>query len=290
MTIPPVLRRVMMWTAAVVLTILAAAMLFALSHDASPYSPADVRRLADLLNEGAATDVPHHSLMTEEQRQTHAALLAKVESGRQLSAAESARYRALYQATLQQNQAKLALFDSNLTILTDVDMARPNNVGGRGIAHSHDHHDVSARSNFDDMMHSLDAITRAKGPLGWATRISNANQAYKNLTDIVLHLGTAPQTVSVGYVPRGSVPDRMTADFETMLAAYKAAQFSPVNSPAYVADVHRALGAYDNLVLAVQARVNRDLSPFERRLAGRWLAPQTLSASPDPAVKIRFPR
>ncbi len=292
MTRSEMMKRIGKWIGIALGAALIMGLLFILSRPIAPYSAAEVRRLTTLLNEDAAITTPHRSLLTDEERKFHTALLAKVESGTPLSLAESRQYRALFQAALRRNRSRLALFDSNLTVMTDLRMHDPNNVGGQGIAHDHDHHDASARSNFDDMARSLDAIGRSHGIFGSVVRIRNANAAYKNLTDIILHLGTAPQTISVDHQRCAAAlcATPLGADFEAMLAAYKAAQFTPVNSPAYARDVGRALAAYDRLVLAVQGRINTDLSPLERRLAGRWLAPQTLSPSPDPAQRVRFPR
>ena len=119
-------------------------------------------------------------------------------------------------------------------------MDRPNNIGGSGIDGRHDHHDVSVRRNFADLSLALDRIEADES---WSlTRILNANRAYKNLTDIVLHLAVGVHSVSVDYQPpeRPPEPGSMAAGFETMLLAYKTAQFEPVNSPAYVAQIHRA--------------------------------------------------
>jgi antitoxin (DNA-binding transcriptional repressor) of toxin-antitoxin stability system len=286
-----VIRRIAKWVGILVVLLLATAIIVALWQDSTPYRPDQVRRLTTLLNEEAAVATPHRSLMTDEQRQQHSELLRTVEAGSELPADRSTAYRELYQAALRNNQSRLGIFDPNLTVETNHRMQEANNVGGKGIPGDHDHHDFSARSNFATLTEALGRIEAADGLFGSLTRVGHANRAYKNLTDIILHLGTAPHTVSVGYRPPAQPPrDQLGTDFEAMLRAYKAAQFAPVNSQIYAAQVHRALDAYDRMVLTVQGRVNAKLSPIERRLAGRWLALHTLSPRPNSDLKVRFPR
>ncbi len=286
------MKTVAKWVALAVVLSLIAGLAFILSLPSGAHGARDVRLLTSLLNEIAAIDVPHNSFLSEEQRARNADLLALVESGTALSPEQSRTYRELIQETLLHHQPRLVWLDSNLSVLRDVDMANPNNVGGKGIVGSHDHHDVSARRNFSDLTAALARLETANGPTAPITRVFSANRAYKNLTDIILHLAVAAQSVSVEYRPpeQDIEPGSMAADFEAMLMAYKIAQFAPVNSPVYVEQIGRGMDAYDRLVLATQARINQRLSPLERRLAGRWLALHTIAPQPDRTMKVRFPR
>jgi hypothetical protein len=261
----------------------------------TPYDPPawtsdQVRRRVDALNEAAAVKTPHHKFAGDEVRQRHTALLDKVERGIELTPAESADYRVVYQGILKEEQRSLKLFDWDLTVLTDVGMRQPNNVGGQGIEGAHDHHDVSSRENFAGLKSNIEAIQTASGLFASPSRVVNAAAAYKALSDIVFHLGTVPQTKSVSYVaPEGSSTDPLTELFEAYLDLFKKAQFEPVNSPDYVRNVHAGLERYDRLVLDVQDEIYRRLGPWERTLAGRWGSWQSLSI-PVKVDTIRFLR
>lgn len=266
--------------------LLAAALLaIVLRTDPAPLSNAEILALVEGLNEAAAIGVPHGFLASAGVAKTHGALLRAVESGAQLDAAASAAYRRAYQRILFENQAFLARFDSGLSVLTDVEPQATNNCLGLGIAGRHDHHDVSARRNFAGVLDALARLENAETAFG---RIRAAIAAYKDLVDIISHLGVAPHTLSIAYRP----PETPWADaalgarFEAMLAAYKAAQFQPVNSPAYWLAVDDAVAHYAGLIAAVQQRVVAGTSPWERRVAGRFLSPQTLA----PPVDIQRPR
>ena len=116
-----------------------------------------------------------------------------------------------------------------------------------------------------------------------------AISAYKDLTDIIEHMGTAPQTKSVPYLPQAP-GDELRQQFESMMLHYKRAQFEPVNSPAYVAEVHLALDSYDVLVGHVQDRIYGQLGPLERSLSGRWGSWRSLGPSLSGIKSVRFPR
>ena len=280
------------WIAGALLLLLALGLGFVWSLPNGPHSAADVRLLTSLLNEIAAVDVPHNQFIDEDQRSTHGALLERVESGTELSVEDSRIYRQLIQDTLFQHQSSLVWLDANLSLVSDVGMSDVNNIGGKGIVGRHDHHDLSARLNFSDLSDSLNRIDATSGVLAPIVRIANANRAYKNLTDLILHLAVGAHSVSVKYQPPDTTPDpdTMAMDFEAMIVAYKIAQFAPVNSQVYVAQIGRAMDAYDRIVLAVQARINQRLSPVERRLAGRWLSIHTIAPQPDRTMQVRFPR
>lgn len=259
--------------------VLAAALLAALSYVALTYDPPPlsaeaVRERVDRLNEGAAVQVPHFSLDDGTTRAKHLELFQRVEQGQVLSGEQSAQYRLVYQELLRRHQRRLRRFDRNLTVLPDVGMQVRNNVDGRGIQGSHDHHDESSRSNFRDLRDALHQLETD----GSAGSVRHAIYAYKDLRDILLHLATAPQTKSILYQePEAPPRDSLDVLFENVLREYKLAQFEAVNSPGYTEHVANALDSYDRLVLAVQERVYAHLSPLERTLAGTWIGWQSLS-------------
>jgi hypothetical protein len=241
-----------------------------------------------VLNENAAVVTPHFSL-GKKIRQAHLELFGKVEAGRPLTVEESAEYRVLYQTILRENQSRLALFDGQLTVLSDLRMGAPNNVGSRGIQGSHDHHDASANANFAELQRYLARLEQADGITGSPSRVLSAIGAYKDLTDIILHMATAPQTKSVDHLPREPA-DELQAHYESMMVHFKRAQFEPVNSPLYVTEVHLALGSYDALVARVQSRIFARLGPLERSLSGRWGSWHSFGPSLKGLSAARIPR
>ena len=282
-------RRIGRVAAALVLLLATvAAGYIALNYDPAPLSPQEVTELVDRINEGTAVQVPHFSLDDGKTRSEHVELFQSVERGHLLSADESRQYRLVYQELLRQKQKRLRRFDRNLTVLPNVGMGLLNNVAGRGISGSHDHHDQSSRSNYADLRRSLDALPTRRGPVSSAR---SAILAYKDLRDIILHLATAPHTKSVPYQPVQVAPgDTLGALFESVLREYKLAQFEPVNSAGYRVHVTNALTSYDALVLRVQRIVYANLTPFERTLAGTWAGWQSLSPDVDDYDPIRISR
>ncbi|HEV2532965.1 hypothetical protein [Phenylobacterium sp.] len=252
-----------------------------------PMTPGEVRRRTVRLNEMAGIDTPHRTLDKHGVRQANLALFQAVEAGRPLSAADSARYRILYQSILKDRQGFLHAFDHEMTVETDVGMARPNNVGSLGIGGGHDHHDDSAMANYRKLRAELAAIRAAHGPLAPWRRTLAATAAHKNLSDIILHLATAPQTKSVPPAPLAPPVDAMDADYQGLFLAYKRAQFARVNSPEYFAALRIALDRYSDLALRVEAQLQSELSPVERGLAGRWDGWQSLTPPPSKSLAIR---
>jgi hypothetical protein len=264
---------------------------YIITRDAAPLNDAELMRMTDRLNEMSQTSVPHKRLMANDIYAANAALLAKVESGTELTLEESKIYRSLIQSTLFQKQKILSLVDSSLTVLPDMGMDKMNNVDVMGIAGMHDHHDTSASNNLSALLDELTKVESASGPLAPLIRIKNTNAAYKDLLDILPHLSVAVQSIDLPLAPPASWPDAdLGAKFNAVLAAFKLAQFAPVNSPAYAAALHAGLGAYDALVLAVQARIVAKTNSAERHIAGRFMAMQTLAPSLEMDLHIRFPR
>jgi hypothetical protein len=246
----------------------------------SAYSRPEVSDLVDRLNHEAAIQSPHLSL-GKSTREAHLAVFETVESGLPLTEVQSAEYRQAYQSILRSNQWYLALFDSNLTVVHDHGMAETNNVGSIGIVGDHDHHDFSARSNLNSLRESL---TRIEDPTASGlSKVFYATRAHKDLTDIILHMATAPQTKSTPYHEAQDV-DELGLHLATLMRSYKAAQFDPVNSPDYTRNLHAALVAYDSLVLHVQSRVTTNLSAWQRVAAGRWLGWQSFGPNLDDAI------
>lgn len=279
------LRRLLVW----LLALLALAFLILLFPFNPPkWSAADISHRVDLLNEKAGIDTPHHSL-GKKIRAENLALFEKVERGESLSPEESARYRVLYQTILKQKQRMLALLDDQLTVLTNYQPDEANNVGTRGIEGSHDHHDASSGANLDALVYDLERMEKASGFGASLTRVRAALAAWKDLDDIILHMATAPQTKSV---PRRPVAPRdgLHSDYESMMFHFKRAQFEPVNSPAYAADVHQALNHYVAIVMAVQDRIHDRLGPVELSLSGGWGSYRSLPPSLKGVTTNRIPR
>jgi len=267
---------------------LLALVLLCLPYDPPKWTASEISARVDLLNENAAVMAPHLKL-GKKTREAHLALFEKVERGQQLSAEESAAYRVLYQSILQHQHSTLATLDHQLTVLTDFKPEENNNVGTLGIAGSHDHHDASAAANLSALKDDLQRLEHASGVTASLTRVRAAISANKNLTDIVQHMATAPQTKSVPYVPQAE-GDELQQQFETMMVHFKRAQFEPVNSPAYVAEVHLALDHYDVLVVLVQDRIYGHLGPLERSLSGRWTSWRSLGPWLGGVTANRIPR
>ncbi len=277
----PVLRRLAWWAlGALVAIAVAGAAYIAVAEPPPPYTRTEVAGLTDRLNHEAAIVSPHFSL-GEPTRNAHLEVFKAVEAGQPLTEAQSAEYRQAYQSILRGKQRYLALFDRQLTVVHDHGMAEANNVGGRGIAADHDHHDFSARSNLDSLRGSL---ARIEDPaVSGVSRILHAVCAYKDLTDIILHMATAPQTKSTPYHEAAEL-DELERLFARVMRAYKAAQFQPVNSWGYARSLHAALEAYDDLVLHVQGRVDAHLSRGQRVVTGRWLGWQSFGPDLDDAT------
>jgi hypothetical protein len=278
-------RRIALWLAAGLLLVL---VLLCLPYDPPKWTASEISHRVDLLNENAAVTTPHLTL-GKKTRKANLALFEKVERGQQLGADESAAYRVLYQSILKDNQSKLALLDHQLTVLTDFMPTQTNNVGTHGIEGSHDHHDASAGANLAALRNDLSRLERASGVTASYARVRAAISANKDLTDIILHMATAPQTKSVPYVPEAPA-DELQRQFEAMMVHFKRAQFEPVNSPAYVTEVHLALDRYDALVAHVQDRIHARLGPVERSLAGRWGSWRSLGPSLRGVSASRIPR
>lgn len=278
-------RRVLLWVAAGLILAFA---LLCMPFNPRKWTANEIGVRVDLLNEKAAIDTPHHTL-GKKTREENLALFEKVESGQPLTAGESATYRLHYQSILNHKQHELSLLDSELTVLTNYMPEEKNNVGTLGIEGSHDHHDASAGANLAALRQDLGRLEGASGVTASYVRVRAALSAYKDLDDIVLHMATAPQTKSVPRTPDAAA-DKYQELYEALMLHFKRAQFEPVNSPAYVTEVHLALDSYDALVVLVQDRVYDQLGPLERSLTGRWGSWRSLAPSLRGVSTNRIPR
>ncbi len=225
-------------------------------------------RVAALWRYGAV-EVPAQMAAADDPAQ---GLMARVAAGEVLDSAESAQYRQAIQGVLAAHQGLFALLDNNLCLVEDAAPQEANNLGGRGIKGLHDWHAASAVSNFDEMQGDLAGLATA-GAIG---RIYLANEAYKDLTDLMVHLAPAMHSVVVGpapALPEGADPG-LADDFAAFRRAMTQASFAEINSADYLTARGRALDAYTDLAMAVQSQITAQLSPVEQRLAGRWLAVQ----------------
>jgi len=277
-------KRIALW---VIAALVLAFVFLCFPYDPPKWTASEISEKVDLLNENSAVTTPHLKL-GKKTREANQALFEKVESGQPLSADESAAYRVLYQSILKDKQPLLRRLDRELTVLTNFRIEEKNNVGTLGIEGSHDHHDSSAAANLLALRGDLLRVDHASGATASLTRIRAAIDAYKDLTDIIEHMGTAPQTKSVPNEPVAPT-DELQRQFESMMLHYKRAQFEPVNSPAYVTEVHLALDSYDLLVTFVQDRIYNHLGPLERSLSGRWDNWRSLGPRVD-GISARFPR
>ncbi len=279
------LRRILLW---IVAALVLAFLVLLFPFNPPKFTAAEISSRVDLLNEKAGIDTPHHSL-GKEIRAENLALFEKVERGQPLSPEESAQYRVLYQTILKQKQRMLALLDDQLTVLTDYRPDEANNVGTRGIDGAHDHHDASSGANLTALVSDLERMENASGFAASVTRVRAALAAWKDLDDIILHMATAPQTKSVPRQPEAP-RDGLHSDYESMMFHFKRAQFEPVNSPAYAANVHQALDHYVAIVMEVQDRIHGRLGPVELSLSGGWGSYRSLPPSLKGVTTNRIPR
>ncbi len=254
-----------------------------------PYTRIEISNWTVKLNEAAAVGITHNSLLNDSQRSLHSALLVKVETGAALTEQESAKYRAVYQTGLQENQKFLSTFDGELSVLVDYEIKLENNIHTRGIVGAHDHHDLSARRNFNQLSLALKTLENSKGALQFPQRIAAINSTYKNLVDLISHLGVAPHTISVPHqIPNALIGNsQQGVQFEAMLRAYKGAQFELVNSVLYWLQIDEALRHYDALIFDIQNRVVKASSSWERKVAGRFMSLQTFAPPINKTPKLR---
>lgn len=250
--------------------VLACGLLFALTN-AHPHDADAIAGYAEqLFAFGSVRYV--HSLDSDRivEQQT---LFDRVAQGDGLDATESCAYRTTYWLVLQDYTNRFQLADDDLYMATDFGSTHINNCGGLGITGHHDLHDVSAKRNFDQLVDHLDALEEGAGFIDTILRV---NEVHKNLVDLMVHM--APATHSIGVMsPEFAQEGRLAAPFNRMQSGFKAAQFAPLNSPAYWQGVRDALAAYTEIVATVQNATTRHSTGLQRRIAGRWLSLQTVA-------------
>lgn len=250
---------------------------------ADPLPSREIEALAVRLNEAAAVGVPHGFLMAKADRLENAALLTKVEAGAELDAAETRAYRFLIQKTLAANQGFLGAFDRQLTLAEDICAGEANNAGGSGIAGQHDHHDLSAQRNAARIEACLD-MTEREGVLSSPLRIAGAACAWKHAADLIGHLAVGAHSVGAASIPSG---EGKSPEVAAMIAAYKIAQFAPVNSARYWRAVVDGEAAYGALLARIRQTIVARLSPPERRIAGPFLSLRQLAPQIDRDLPLR---
>lgn len=251
-----------------------------------PYETTYLKKQVFKVNESVAWHAPHFELDKGATRDNHTQLFEKVESSVELSIDESRDYRKLYQNILLKNQFKFSLYDRDITILNDHNMGRVNNIGGRGIKGEHDHHDSSTRENINNILGNLEKIQASNYPFYSPYRVLIAIGIHKDTMDLILHIGTIPHTVStIDNQKMSNSPIEKLA--EDMLAHYKKAQFTPVNSVEYWQAIEDGMESYTQLILSIQAIIVTNLSETELKTAGLWGGWQSLSPSPREGYQKR---
>lgn len=257
------LKRKILWASAAGLTTLAAVSFFA---NRTPHSAAQIEMLADRLLEFGAVDFVHAAYDGPEQ-----ALFECVASGQVLNTQQSIRYRTAYQALLLNKQSLFTALDQNIELRENQGMQHPNNAGTHGIAGLHDHHDASAANNIADITENLKHLQTA-----WPLRRAMlANDIYKDLTDLMVHL--APAVHSVGLLPHDPMQPQTHPSYQAFYGAMKTAQAAEVNSTDYWRALQAAKTVYATLLNDIQKQVRKSNGALLHALSGKWLAMQTIA-------------
>ncbi|WGW04482.1 hypothetical protein [Tropicibacter oceani] len=260
----------MIWALRILAALALAAAALSWAANRQPLERDTIAMLTDRLMEFGAVDFVHDGYLGPE-----AALFACVTAGQTLNTEQSARYRIAYQGFLLDKQRLFSALDADLQLRQDQGMTLPNNVGGQGIAGLHDHHDASARANLEDIAQSLVRLETA----AFTTRTLLANDIYKDLTDLMVHM--APAVHSVGLIPPDpmpqDLPDTLSGPFARFYAGMKAAQGMAVNSAGYWSALDDAQSGYADLIAAVQSRLRARNGSLLHMMSGNWLSLQTVA-------------
>lgn len=236
----------------------------------APHEDADIAMLADRLFTFGAISFVHDAYDGPDQ-----GLFDCVVKGFQLTPAQSMRYRMRYQAYLLSRQSLFVNLDQDLVLKRDFGSTKDNNIQTTGIPGLHDQHDLSAMGNLADIAASLNKLS-TDGPIG---RIAAANNAHKDLTDLMVHM--APAIHSVGLLRAESIPADVPTPINTAFTQFylgmKTAQATAINSPAYWASVKTALDGYATLTREIQNAVWATNGPIMHAVSGRWLSLQTVA-------------
>jgi len=210
-------------------------------------------------------------------------LFDQVESGAVLDPEQSCAYRGAYEQVLYDYARHFQAADDDLQMKSFYGTTFANNCGGYGVAGHHDLHDISAKANFEELTSHLAGLQNG---LGWTDAVLAINEINKNLIDLSVHMAPATHTIGVRD-PAFMANGMLSADFNTMQTAFKTAQFEPVNSPEYWTAIDAALKSHADIIFAAQDIINRNSTPLQRRIAGRFLSLQTVAPRLDPADCVR---
>ncbi|MDA7827604.1 hypothetical protein N9A67_05195 [Rhodobacteraceae bacterium] len=214
-----------------------------------------------------ALDSPHIS-----QNQQ---LFDRVARGEELDEHSSCKYRTAFWKILFDHQKRFEIVDADLVIAQDFGKHLSNNCGDLGIPGRHDLHDLSAKENYLDLSQSLQGLESGVGFWRSIVLINNIN---KDLVDLVVHM--APAVHSIGVKDDGFGIDP-SSPFDQMQSHFKDAQFAPINSATYWQEISEALEIYRDIVEHTQTRILATSHPIAVKIAGRWMALQTIAPRLD---------
>ena len=243
------------------------------TSSAKPHSRADIQGYAAQLFEFGAVRYVHD--LGTKRIEAQQALFDKVAAGEVLDAAQSCKYRSTYWHVLQNHAGRFQAVDADLVMATDYGLDLTNNCRETGIVGTHDMHDLSALSNFADLTDNLAALRAGQG---WFKTIYLANDINKDLIDLLVHLAPATHAIGVhdqALVAKGD--SKIVTNFNAMHAALKQAQFADINGPAYWSAVDAGLVAYGDVIADAQDTIMQNTSTLQRKIAGRFLALQTVA-------------
>ena len=189
-----------------------------------------------------------------------------------------------YTRGIAQKSTLFSWLDQEISFVENFAPEIENNCLDYGIGGRHDLHDQSAKQNIDDIIREVGELSNKS----WLEQIIAVNNINKDLTDLLLHW--APAVHAIGVDHHGFSATRVGVlgqKYDQMAQAFKKAQFSEINSNAYWKNVDFALDAYVDLVFEVDRIIHRELSITQIRIAGRWLAVQTVAPMLDPEAHMR---
>jgi len=240
---------------------------------AKPHQSEDITAYANELFEFGSVSCVHdldspHILQNQQ-------LFDRVARGEELDEQSSCKYRTAFWKVLFDYQKRFEFVDANLVIAQDFGKNLSNNCGDLGIPGRHDLHDVSAKENYLDLTQSLQDLENGVGFWRSVVLINNIN---KDLVDLVVHMAPAVHSIGVNDGGFGIEP---TSPFDQIQSHFKAAQFAPINSASYWQEISRALEIYSHIVEHSQTRILATSHPIAVKIAGRWMALQTIAPHLD---------
>lgn len=212
-------------------------------------------------------------------------LFDRVRMGEKLDSVESCAYRIEYTNILAKNARIFGTLDQNIHFEVDHGMNLENNCAQLGIKGRHDLHDISARNNFEDIEKHLNGLSAA----AWFSHIIAINDVNKDLVDLMVHYAPATHALGIhdpSFALSGEV-DGLGDIYQKMVANFKTAQFLDVNSCEYWKAVDAGIENYVDIVMMTQEDLTLNTTWIERKIAGSWLALQTISPRLDIADPLR---